>query len=56
MLKELARTPFEGLGKPEPLKHKYSGYWSRGIDAEHRLIYRAEAGAVLIAKCRYHYD
>lgn len=56
MLKEIARMPFDGLGKPEPLKHKYSGYWSRRIDAEHQLIYRVEADSVLVAKCRYHYD
>jgi len=52
----IARTPFEGLGKPEPLKHKYSGFLSRRIDEEHRLIYKYEENQILIAKCRFHYD
>jgi len=56
LLKDIARHPFEGLGKPEPLKHKYAGFWSRRIDAEHRLIYRVENDAIEIAKCRFHYD
>jgi len=55
-LKEIARNPFQGNGKPEPLKFKYSGYWSRRIDDEHRLIYKVKDEAILIAKCRYHYD
>ena len=56
LLKDIARSPFEGLGKPEPLKYKYAGYWSRRIDNEHRLVYRYEEGEIYIAKCRYHYD
>nr|WP_293942215.1 Txe/YoeB family addiction module toxin [Sphingobacterium sp. UBA7249] len=52
----MARTPFEGLGKPEPLKHKYSGFWSRRIDEERRLIYKYEENQILIAKCRFYYD
>lgn len=56
LLKDISRTPYEGLGKPEPLKHKYSGFWSRRIDSEHRLIYRYEEEQILIAKCRFHYD
>ncbi|HAL51200.1 Txe/YoeB family addiction module toxin [Sphingobacterium multivorum] len=56
LLKDIARTPFEGLGKPELLKHKYSGFWSRRIDEEHRLIYKYEENQILIAKCRFHYD
>ncbi|WP_341831234.1 Txe/YoeB family addiction module toxin [Sphingobacterium thalpophilum] len=56
LLKDIARTPFEGLGKPEPLKHKYSGFWSHRIDEEHRLIYKYEENQILIAKCRFHYD
>ncbi|HRO43810.1 MAG TPA: Txe/YoeB family addiction module toxin [Flavipsychrobacter sp.] len=56
LLKDIARTPFEGLGKPEPLKHKYSGYWSRRIDDTHRLIYKYEDDEIHIAKCRFHYD
>jgi len=56
LLKDVARTPFEGLDKPEPLKHKYSGFGSRRIDKEHRLIYKYEEDQILIAKCRFHYD
>ena len=56
LIKDISRTPFSGLGKPEPLKHKYQGYWSRRIDQEHRLIYQVKGGEILIAKCRYHYD
>ncbi|KAF0203728.1 MAG: toxin-antitoxin system toxin component Txe/YoeB [Bacteroidetes bacterium] len=56
LLKDISRTPFSGLGKPEPLKHKYKGYWSRRIDGEHRLIYRVKNEEILIAKCRFHYD
>ena len=53
-----AREPFVGVGKPEPLKHALSGYWSRRISDEHRMVYRAEStgdGALLIAQLRYHY-
>jgi toxin YoeB len=56
LLKDISRNPFSGLGKPEALKHKYRGYWSRRIDLEHRLIYKIEEDEVLIAKCRFHYD
>lgn len=56
LLKDISRTPYTGLGKPEPLKHKYTGFWSRRIDAEHRLIYRYKEGEIQIAKCRFHYD
>lgn len=56
LLKEIARTPYEGIGKPEPLKHKYSGYWSRRIDDEHRLIYQIKDNSIIILKCRFHYD
>lgn len=56
LLKDISRTPFVGLGKPEPLKFKYKGYWSRRINDEHRLIYRVTDDAILIAKCRFHYD
>lgn len=56
LLKDIARNPFDGLGKPEPLKHKYTGFGSRRIDDGHRLIYRYEEDAILIAKCRHHYD
>lgn len=56
LIKDIARHPFEGIGKPERLKHKYSSFWSRRIDDEHRLIYRVIADEVQIAKCRHHYD
>ena len=56
LLDSICKTPYSGLGKPEPLKHKYKGYWSRRIDGEHRLIYRVKEDAILIAKCRFHYD
>lgn len=56
LLKDISRTPITGIGKPEPLKHKYSGFWSRRIDEEHRLIYKYEDDQILIAKCRFHYD
>ncbi len=56
LLKDISRNPFSGLGKPEALKHKYRGYWSRRIDLEHRLIYKIEEDEILIAKCRFHYD
>ncbi len=56
LLKDISRTPFSGLGKPEALKHKYRGFWSRRIDLEHRLIYKIEEDELLIAKCRFHYD
>jgi len=56
LLKDILRTPFSGLGKPEPLKHKYRGFWSRRIDNEHRLIYAVKNDEILIAKCRFHYD
>lgn len=56
LLKDISRNPFEGMGKPEPLKFKYSGFWSRRIDEEHRLIYQVSDDFILIAKCRFHYD
>jgi len=56
LLKDIARNPYEGIGKPEPLKYKYSGFWSRRIDEAHRLIYKYTNGEIQIAKCRYHYD
>ncbi len=55
LIKEIQRTPFEGVGKPEPLKHGLAGYWSRRINDEHRLVYKVEDDAVLIAQLRYHY-
>ncbi|MBK6978700.1 MAG: Txe/YoeB family addiction module toxin [Cytophagaceae bacterium] len=56
LLKDISRNPFDGIGKPEPLKYKYSGFWSRRIDDEHRLIYRYENEEIHILKCRFHYD
>jgi toxin YoeB len=56
LLKDIARIPFSGIGKPESLKFKYKGFWSRRIDNEHRLIYRYKEDEILIAKCRFHYD
>lgn len=56
LLKDISRTPFTGIGKPEPLKYKYKGYWSRRIDGELRLIYKVKDDAIQIAKCRFHYD
>ena len=56
LLKDISRTPFSGIGKPEPLKHKYQGFWSRRIDSEHRLVYSVKDDEILIAKCRFHYD
>ncbi|AZF12558.1 YoeB toxin protein [Pseudomonas sp. R2-37-08W] len=55
LIKAIQRDPFEGVGKPEPLKHNLSGYWSRRITAEHRLVYGIEEDEVQILMCRYHY-
>ncbi len=56
LIRETIRTPFAGLGKPEPLRHGLAGYWSRRIDAEHRLVYRCAKDLVRIVSCRYHYQ
>jgi len=56
LLKDISRNPHSGIGKPEPLKYKYKGFWSRRIDGEHRLIYKYKENEILIAKCRFHYD
>jgi toxin YoeB len=55
LIKECARTPFTGTGKPEPLRGALSGWWSRRITSEHRLVYRPTDDGLLIAQCRYHY-
>jgi toxin YoeB len=55
LIKETQRTPFEGIGKPEPLKHGLSGYWSRRINDEHRFVYKIEADSLFLAQLRYHY-
>ncbi len=56
LLKSISRTPFEGIGKPEPLKNQLIGFWSRRIDLEHRIIYRVENDEIIILKCRFHYE
>ena len=56
LIKIIKRTPYEGIGSPELLKHDWAGYWSRRINQEHRLVYKVENGSVLIAQCRYHYS
>ena len=56
LLKAISRDPYSGLGKPEPLKHKYRGCWSRRINTEHRLIYKVKGEEIMIVKCRFHYD
>ena len=55
LVKECLRTPFEGKGKPEPLKENLSGFWSRRITDEHRLVYRVEADRLHVVQCRFHY-
>jgi toxin YoeB len=55
LLKDTIRSPFEGIGKPEPLKHAYAGYWSRRIDSEHRFVYRVTDQGLMIAQLRLHY-
>ena len=55
LIQDIVRSPFEGIGKPEPLKHSLAGYWSRRINDEHRLVYKIEGDAVYIAQCRYRY-
>lgn len=55
LIKEASRSPFEGIGKPEPLKNALSGYWSRRINDEHRIVYKISDGSMLIAQLRFHY-
>ncbi len=55
LIREIQRTPFAGTGKPEPLKHALSGYWSRRINDEHRIVYKIDGEDLLIAQVRYHY-
>ncbi len=55
LIHEIIRDPFTGAGKPEPLKHGLSGYWSRHINDEHRIVYRPAEDAIFIAQLRYHY-
>lgn len=56
LIKDVMRSPFEGIGKPEPLKANLSGYWSRRITDEHRLVYSATEQQIVIIACRYHYE
>ena len=55
LIKEISRDPFKGIGDPEPLKYNWSGYWSRRITLEHRLVYKVIDNEIRIAQCRYHY-
>ena len=55
LIKDIQRSPFTGLGKPEPLRHELKGYWSRRINIEHRLVYKITDEAVIIVGCKYHY-
>lgn len=55
LIKDIQRSPYQGIGKPEPLRHALSGYWSRRITDEHRLVYRVENQTILIAQARFHY-
>jgi len=55
LIRDIKRNKYEGIGKPEPLKHNLSGYWSRRITSEHRIIYKIEDNSILIAQLRYHY-
>jgi len=56
LIKETSRTPFSGMGKPERLKSNLTGYWSRRINAEHRLVYRITEENLIIVSCRFHYE
>ena len=55
LIRDCQRNPRSGIGKPEPLKHALSGYWSRRINEEHRLVYTVDGKTLIIAQCRYHY-
>ena len=56
LIKDIMRDPFDGIGKPEPLKSSYSGYWSRRIDDTNRLVYRVTDEVITVVQCRGHYD
>jgi toxin YoeB len=55
LIKDICRNPYQGLGKPEALKHDLHGYWSRRIDDEHRLVYKIDNNRLIIISCKYHY-
>lgn len=56
LIKDIQRNPFEGIGKPEPLKGNYQGWWSRRIDEVNRIVYKVKAEQIVVAQCRTHYD
>ncbi len=56
LFKDILRHPYEGIGKPEPLKFNYAGHWSRRITQEHRLVYRIEGGNIIVVQIAYHYE
>lgn len=56
LLESIAKTPFSGIGKPEPLKHELSGYWSRRISDEHRIIYTVKNNRIKVISLRFHYS
>ncbi len=56
LIKDTIRNPFEGIGKPEPLKNNLQGYWAKRITDEHRLVYKIEENQLIIISCKYHYD
>ena len=56
LITDIMRTPYEGIGKPEPLKYDLAGFWSRRIGLEHRLVYQIQNNEILIYSCRFHYD
>jgi toxin YoeB len=55
LIKDVTRTPYEGIGKPEPLKHGLASYWSRRINDEHRMVYKVKDDSILLAQLKYHY-
>ena len=56
LIKDIQCSPFKGLGKPEPLKHEWQGYWSRRITDEHRLVYKITDEEIIVASCKFHYS
>ena len=56
LIKVIQRTPFQGIGKPEPLRHQLKGLWSRRIDLAHRLVYEVRQSEIVVISCRYHYE
>ncbi|MBS1595944.1 MAG: Txe/YoeB family addiction module toxin [Bacteroidetes bacterium] len=56
VLADIQKSPYAGIGKPEPLKHQYKGYWSRRINDEHRLVYTVTDDSIIVIACRYHYS